>query len=204
MTERGFTLIEVLVALAITALVAVIAYGALTSAIGANDSTQLEGKRLQSLDRAFQLLRRDITQSLKRPVVMVYGEHRPAFVGGVDELLLEFTRAGWANSRQQQRSDMQRVRYRVEGDTLWRDYWLHTDGDVADAANSSPLLGGIEELRLRFLDASAGSSAAEDGQWRASWHTRDAADPLPAAVEVVVNLEVWGEVRRVFVLPANG
>lgn len=204
MTERGFTLIEVLVALALTALVAMLAYGALSSAISAGDSTQEEAQRLQDLDRAFQLLQRDLGQVLKRPVQNGYGEKQPAFAGAVaGDGLLEFTRAAWPNSRQQQRSDLQRVYYRWDGSVLWRDYWLHTDRGPGSEPVSVALSRDLKSIRLRFLDGAAGSAAVDSGQWRDSWLAQDSADRLPAAVEVVVDMEAWGEVRRLFVLPAN-
>ncbi len=204
MTERGFTLIEVLVALALTALVAMLAYGALSSAISAGDSTQEEAQRLQTLDRVFQLLQRDLGLVLKRPVQNGYGEKQPAFAGAVaGDGLLELTRAAWPNSRQQQRSDLQRVHYRWDGSVLWRDYWLHTDRGPVEAPVSVALSRDLKSIRLRFLDGSAGSAAADSSQWRDSWLARDSGDRLPAAVEVVVEMEAWGEVRRLFVLPAN-
>ena len=204
MNERGFTLIEVLVALAITGLVAVLVYGALSSAIGASESTRQQAERLQTLDRLFQLLQRDIAQAVKRPGINRDGERQPAFSGGVDGAgLLLLTRGGWPNSRQQQRSDLQRVRYRWDGNTLWRDYWLHTDRGPLEEPISTPLATDLKAIRLRFLDGSAGSAAADSGQWRQRWLAREAGDRLPAAVEVVVELPAWGEVRRLFVLPAN-
>lgn len=204
MTERGFTLIEVLVALSLTALVAMLSYGALSSAISAGDSTHIEAQRLQALDRVFQLLQRDLGQVVKRPVQNGYGENLPAFAGAAGgEGLLEFTRAGWPNSRQQQRSDLQRVDYRWDGSVLWRDYWTHTDRSAAEAPVSVALSRDLKSIRLRFLDDSAGSAAVDSSQWRDGWLARDSGDRLPAAVEVVVELEAWGEVRRLFVLPAN-
>jgi general secretion pathway protein J len=204
MNERGFTLIEVLVALAITALVAVLVYGGLSSAIAAGESTRQEAERLRTLDRLFQLLQRDITQAVKRPVRNRDGERQAAFSGGVaGDALLLLTRGGWPNSRQQQRSDLQRVRYRWDGSTLWRDYWLHTDRGPLEEPISTPLATDLKAVRLRFLDGSAGSAAVDSGQWRPSWLAREAGDRLPAAVEVVVELQAWGEVRRLFVLPAN-
>jgi general secretion pathway protein J len=205
MSERGFTLIEVLVALAITALIATMVYSALSSALLANETTELEARRMQSVDQLFQILRRDISQAVKRPVTNGYAEQLPALSGGnTAGELLELTRAGWPNSREQLRSDLQRVRYRWDGATLWRDHWQHTDRTIGEEPVSSAFVGEIKAIHVRFLGTDAASGAQDSAQWRENWLARDSADQMPLAIEVVAELESRGEVRRVFLLPANG
>jgi general secretion pathway protein J len=205
MNDRGFTLIEVLVALAITALVALITYSALSAVVVANDSTGQDAQRLQAVDQLFQLLQRDISQAVRRPVSNEYGEQQPALSGNnaAGELLV-LTRAGWPNSRKQMRSDLQRVRYRWDGTSLWREYWQHTDRVIGEEAIASTIASGIQGIRLRFLGTDAASGSQESAQWRDSWLMQDSTGQFPLAIEVVAQLQAWGEVRRVFLLPANG
>lgn len=205
MSERGFTLIEVLVALALTALVAMMAYASLSAAISASESTRSDAERLQTVDRLFQILQRDISQAVLRPVSDGYGEIQPALRGGVvDGELLLLTRAGWPNARQQLRSDLQRVRYRSTGDSLWRDYWEHTDIAPGVQPISTRVASGLPAIRMRFLGPGASSSGSESSEWRDSWLTQSRADRLPLAVEVILELQAWGEIRRLLVLPDNG
>jgi general secretion pathway protein J len=202
MSERGFTLIEVLVALALTAVVAMMAYASLSSAIAASESTQTDAAQLRSIDRLLELLERDISMVVARPVSSEYGEFQPALRGGVVEgELLLLTRAGWPNSRQQLRSELQRVRYRSSGGTLWRDYWERTDPAPGMQPISTSLATGLEAIRLRFLSPGAGSVAAQSSEWRESWQTTTRSDRLPLAVEVVLEVKAWGEIRRLMVLP---
>jgi general secretion pathway protein J len=205
MSERGFTLIEVLVALALTALVAMMAYASLSAAISASESTRSDAERLQTVDRLFQILQRDISQAVLRPVSDGYGEIQPALRGGVvDGELLLLTRAGWPNARLQLRSDLQRVRYRSTGDSLWRDYWEHTDIAPGVQPISTRVASGLPAIRMRFLGPGASSSGSESSEWRDSWLTQSRADRLPLAVEVILELQAWGEIRRLLVLPDNG
>ncbi len=204
MSERGFTLIEVLVALALTALVAMMAYASLSAAISASESTRSDAERLQTFDRLFQILQRDISQAVLRPVSDGYGDMQPALRGGVvDGELLVLTRAGWPNARQQLRSDLQRVRYRSTGDTLWRDYWEHTDIAPGVQPISTRVASGLPAIRMRFLGPGATNFGAESSEWRDSWLTRSRTDRLPLAVEVILELQAWGEIRRLLVLPDN-
>ncbi len=57
--NAGFTLVEVLIAMAITAFVAVVGYTSLTTVILGVDSLRQESRRLEELNRAFQVLGRD-------------------------------------------------------------------------------------------------------------------------------------------------
>lgn len=205
MSERGFTLIEVLVALALTALVAMMAYASLSAAISASQSTRSDAERLQTVDRLFQILQRDISQAVLRPVSDGYGDIQPALRGGaIDGELLLLTRAGWPNARQQLRSDLQRVRYRSTGDTLWRDYWEHTDIAPGVQPISTRVASGLPAIRMRFLGPGASNSGSESSEWRDSWLTQSRTDRLPLAVEVILELQAWGEIRRLLVLPDNG
>jgi general secretion pathway protein J len=204
MSERGFTLIEVLVALALTALVAMMAYASLSSVIAASESTRADAAQLQSLDRLLAILERDINLVVARPAANEYGEIQPALRGGVVEgELLLLTRAGWPNSREQARSDLQRVRYRASGGKLWRDYWVQTDPAPGIQPISTSLASDLEDIRLRFLGPGANSVSAQGSEWRESWQATAGSDRLPVAVEVVLEVKSWGEIRRLMVLPGN-
>lgn len=204
MADRGFTLIEVLVALALTALVAILAYGALSSSLTAAETAASAANRLQALEQTFNLLQRDLGQIVKRPISNNFGEREAAFSAGQTPIaLLTLTRGGWANSRQQQRSELQRVDYRWQDGHLWRDYWFNADRGPLDEPESALLLNNVSSIHLRLLDMSADSTGLEGGQWRDTWLAQQSGDRLPAAIEVVLKLEYWGDVRRVFVLPDN-
>ena len=58
--NAGFTLVEVLIAMAITAFVAGVGYRSLTTVIVGVDSLRQESRRLEELNRAFQVLGRDL------------------------------------------------------------------------------------------------------------------------------------------------
>lgn len=204
MNERGFTLVEVLVALLLTGLVAMLAYSALASAMGASQSTDSEAQRLRELDRTFRLLQRDLGQLVLRPVTNGYGESEAVFAGasGAGQLLA-LTRAGWPDARGEQRSELQRVAWRWQDQQLWRDYWANTDRAPSEESVSTLVLENIQDIRLRFLDGAGNNLDSGNARWRDSWYAPTAGERLPAAVEVVLTVEAWGEIRRLFVLPAD-
>ena len=116
-SRSGFTLVEVLIAMAITALVAAAAYAGLTNVLNGADRLRATGNRIRDLNRALALIDRDLRQVVERPVRDEFGAYQPALAGGPLAVFpLSLTRAGWHNSLQQPRSELQRVHYYLEDD----------------------------------------------------------------------------------------
>tara|TARA_R110002110_G_scaffold91264_2_gene237545 strand:- start:166986 stop:167657 length:672 start_codon:yes stop_codon:yes gene_type:complete len=210
--SAGFTLIEVLIALAITAFVSVIAYTGLSTAIVGVESTRAVADRSYEINRVWMILSRDLRQFVTRPVRDEFGETEPALSGGIAARFpLSFTRGGWHNPQNQLRSHLQRVNYRVEDNTLWRDHYAVLDRSGDTQPSSVELLRDVEFLQLRFLpslgqlQASGDGTAIETRDWSENWIT-DTSRPgavlePPVAVEVRLQLADWGELRWLYALP---
>ncbi len=213
--ERGFTLVELLVALAISALIAAMAYAGISSAIGASAGMQEEVRRLADLQRALNIVEEDLGQVVPRASVDSYGNDQPAFRGGrYQDVLLEFTRGGIANPQNLARSELQRVRYVLDGGALWRQWWVAVDrAGVNTAPQSALLLEGVTDLQLGFLAPAMEGAAPVDyytltasaALWERDWSSArlapDVLAPLPIAVDLRITLTDFGEVRRVVELP---
>ncbi|MDM3869758.1 type II secretion system minor pseudopilin GspJ [Porticoccus sp. W117] len=209
--QRGFTLVEVLVAMAITAFIGTVAYVSFDTAMEGGEQNQQKLRQLNTLDRAMNLLERDLQQAIRRSVVVNLGEQQSAFEGipqadlsGFDVYLMRFSRAGWHNPQQQLRSELQRVGYRLADEQLWRDHWPHLDMTDEVPPVQLPLLQGVKQIRLRYLRPQAPLS------WVQEWpvglasgnSANGASEALPLAVEITLELEEWGEITRLFMLPA--
>lgn len=195
MRQRGFTLIELIIAIAIFGLMSVMAYSALNSALRTRDYADLQADRLAEVQKAFTILGRDVEQAVNRPVRDNYGsEMQPFLGGGYGSAVLELTRDGRRNPMGQTRSTMQRVSYLLEDDTLQRRSWRELDRAVNSEPQSAPLLTKVKSVELRFMD--------RDHQWQLQWPSANAnpnATPtLPLAVEVTLELEDWGRLTRIF------
>ena len=209
----GFTLVEVLVAMAITALISVMAYTGLSSALSGAESMRAAATRAHEINQALSMLSRDLRQVVNRPVVDELGQLSPAFSGGElasDSLVL--TRAGWHNSTGAPRSALQRVRWWLEDDQLWRGYFPVLDRTAGTEAVETAVLDEIERFEVRFLSAlsvleSDRNDVIDRRNWQDNWIT-DLSQPgqlpaPPAAVEVVMEVVGLGEVRRTYVLPSS-
>ncbi len=208
----GFTLVEVLIALGITAFVSAIAYTSLSSAIAGVESTRETTRRVVAVNRAWSIIARDLRQVVPRPVLDEFGEEEPALVGGpAARFALSLTRTGWHNPAGHPRSHLQRVNYRLEDDALWRDSYAVLDRVGDTEPREVMLLEGVEELQFFFLgslqmvDAPRNSTGIDTRNWAENW-VRDTSVPdqalaPPLAVEVRLQLADWGEMRRIYVLP---
>jgi general secretion pathway protein J len=208
----GFTLVEVLVALAITAFVSAIAYSGLSTAIIGVEQTRAIADRTYEVNRAWMIISRDLRQFVPRPVRDEFGEPEPALQGGpAARFLLSLTRTGWHNPNALPRSNLQRVNYRLEDGALWRETYPVLDRAGDTAAQEVRLLEGVEYLTIAFLGSLAGAGGADDSlsletrDWPESWvvdtSTAGASLAPPVAVEIRLQLEDWGEMRRLYALP---
>jgi general secretion pathway protein J len=208
----GFTLLEVLIAMAITAFVALIATTSLSRVISGVESLRETADRTYEVNRAWMIISRDLRQFAARPVRDEFGEVEPALVGGtVARFALSFTRGGWHNPNGLPRSNLQRINYRLEDEALWRDMYPVLDRAADTEPDSVLLLDDVENIQLAFLGSlealqtQSGGSALDTSNWVESWvlDTSVPGEPLasPVAVEITLQLRDWGEMRRLYALP---
>ena len=194
--QGGFTLLELLVALAVFAVMAVAAYAGLDSVLATQAGVERTAQRLGRLQLAYGILERDLGQSAARGIRDEFGEAQSAFMGntlGGD--LLEFTRAGWSNPRDIPRATLQRVAYRLEDNRLLRRHWTVLERGGRAEPVETVLLEGVDEARARFRDPKDETQDA----WPAAGDA--AAAPPPEAVELTLVLTDWGEFTWLFLLP---
>ncbi len=203
-TERGFTLIELMVSVAIMALVALLSWQVLSTLIRARDLTRSHLQDLESLQRCLQLLDADALQVVKRPITDEFGGPLPAWMGEMDSQGrqdLEITRAGWLNPMGDTRSELVRVRYQVRSGDLHRLSWEQLDRAPGAKPVDIVVLQGVSHWQLRYLDSA--------GQWQQVWpEPADAQkdvtqQPLPLALEVQFDSYSLGHMRRLYMLPVG-
>ena len=191
--QKGFTLAEILVAVAVFAVVAVLAFGGLRVVLDAREATERAALRLRLLQQGMSFLERDIDQIVARGVRDEFGGAVSALLGDMDRL--EFTRGGVANPAGLPRSDLRRVSWGMRDGRWVRDEWPVLDRVQGIEPAHLPFLDGVRLLRWRYLDA--------DGQWGEYWPPPgEGGDArLPRAVEMTVEFTDFGEVKRLFRLP---
>ncbi len=175
----GFTLLELLVAMAVFAIVSVSVYAALSQMILSRSVLQARYADLADLQRVLVYLERDITQAVARPVKGPYGDKIAALhlVSGAE---LSLTRTG-AVTYQSVDNSLLRVRYQMDGDVVQRGV-----ATVLDQAQDSR----FDERQLVDQVALFELSVFDQGTWYTDWPQtdRDAVTPdltrLPQALRV--------------------
>jgi general secretion pathway protein J len=196
----GFSLLELLVALAIFAVLATMAYAALNSVLTARKQVEAKSARLSALQTALMIMERDVEQAVPRGIRDEFGDGQPALQGGgVGTTMLSLTRDGWSNPLGLARSHLQRVAYQFNDKQLIRQSWGILDRAPNTESYSEVLLDNVTAVELRFL--------GQDGQWSPYWPPQtDAAQstvvvPPPRAVEINLDVADWGRITRLFRVP---
>lgn len=211
MKARGFTLLELMLAMAIFAVIATGSYMMLSNFIDAKERTEKHAMRLAQLQRAMLILEHDFEQVAARPIRDEFDEVAPAIMG-MPNGTVEFTRNGWANPAGSLRSDLQRVRYDFEQGKLWRSSWQVLDRAPDSKPQRVVILTGVLEFAVKFYPLEKPRNTVQGGQAVIgepveTWpppsadeiSTKNRAD-LPKLVDINVNLEDFGDIHRQFVL----
>ena len=192
--DAGFTLVEMLVALAMFGFIAAAGVAILAHAADNRDVVSARMDRIAELQRSRVLLASDLGQVAMRRVRGADGTPaRHAFAGATSGaldgvVLFAFVRRGWSNPDAEPRASMQHVEYRLVDGRLERSARMALDG----AAPGEPqvVLRGIRAatVRYRYRD-----------QWSDGWP--GGAEALPQAVGLGLDLDGVGEVEQLFLLP---
>lgn len=196
--HAGFTLLEMLVAIAIFATLSLGAYQVLQGVLTSDEVAKRKEARLYELQLAFTLLERDVTQMVPRSG-RIEGENNKVLLAASrfgqqsDDWGMAFMRGGWLNpDGMLPRSQLQRVGWRLKDQALERLSYLYPDPVIGSEPRIQPVLKGVTALRLYFYD---------QGRWREEWTQRSV---LPYGLAVELDLEDYGTIRRQFLIGAGG
>ena len=192
---RAFTLIEVLVALAVFGVLSMLAYATLGSTLSNAEYLTDRMDRLQSIQRAMRYLTTDLLQSAPRPVRSELGDsYTPALYSTLSgDFAIELTHMGWSNPAGLPRSTLQRVAYRIEDGTLLRYHWVVLDRTYSNEPFVTELLDDVDSLYFRFFDPTGESSEIWPPQ---SLQGGGGLRNRPRAVEVILSLPDQGDLTR--------
>jgi len=192
--QKGFTLIEVFVALTVFGVMAMLAYMSLGQTLSNADMLNERMDRLQAIQRTVSYLSTELLQAVPRPIRVELGDAPvPALQSSFgSEFALQLTHGGWPNPAGVPRSTMQRTAYRIEDGELIRYHWNVLDRTVNNTPLATIMLEDVESLTFRFLQPT--------NEWTDQWPPLSAQGvpntSLPRAVEIVLTLADEGEINR--------
>ena len=203
MKARGFTLIEVVVAVAIFAIISSMSYAVLATVLDSRARIEQETKKWRDIGLALARIEQDLNSLVNRPARDAGGLLQPALLGIAvprgDEGQLILTRMGDLDLPGTAGAP-QRIGYRCTEGMLQQLLWPVLDQGPRTRPSIAPVLEGVTACEFRYLD--------QRGQWQTLWPARDAtpgtASVAPAAVEVTITLQRGEQVRRLLPIVWGG
>jgi general secretion pathway protein J len=186
--RAGFTLIEILIALAILGLIAVLGYRAVSSLTDSEARLSVESERWRTLDALFARLESDMRLAQPRDV-RAGAATEPAWLAQKDDAgnaVLRVARAGPEFSLEPGTAG-QRIGYRLQNGAVEVLYWPHLDEPAGVAPAAYALAGGITRFDIAYLDRSGG--------WHDRWPLLGES-PLPRAARIQLTLDDGTAVER--------
>ncbi|MHB1207110.1 MAG: type II secretion system minor pseudopilin GspJ [Rhodospirillaceae bacterium] len=193
MDTRGFTLVEMLVALLGFGLLSAAAAGILNLTLRDRAALAQNTETITEIQLARAVIRADLSQVVQRPVRDAFGAATATGLTGGEagRPLLAFVRRGWDNPGREARSSLQYVEYVRDGASLVRRSRPYLDPTPETPVITASLLSNLREVSVNFL---------AHGQWADHWVATGDAPSLPDAVQVTATLSTLGELRQSFLV----
>ncbi len=193
--QCGFTLVELLVAMAVLAVLASVSFRGMNSILEAEAHVRSETRHWNDVAVVIAHMGRELALAVPRPVRDGAGDVLAAMTLGrvSDEIQsqLVVTRLGDGDGASSQ-GELRRIGYRLRAGILEYLVWPAIDSAPNSAPSVHPLLEDIADLQLRAL--------RQDGSWTSAWPADQQANALPRAVEAQIVLAGGKRISRIFPL----
>ncbi|HBC57154.1 MAG TPA: type II secretion system protein GspJ [Gammaproteobacteria bacterium] len=191
--NAAFTLIELMVAMAVFAVLSVIAYGGLNNIIKTSEVVEAQAERLKELQIFMAVVQKDMQNIVPRTVRDELGDvEAEVKMPGGGARTIDFTRGGQRNLLKLPRSDMQRVGYELRENQLLRVSYMQLDRAPGTEPLEQVLLEDVQDWQIRLLD--------DKNNWHSVWpplnQTGTTTSLMPQAIELELTLKDWGDIRR--------
>jgi general secretion pathway protein J len=192
--EEGFTLIEAIVSLFLLSILSIMSYQAVEVVTGVNERSRNEVSHEASLQRAWQVIGRDILHMRPRTFHDGLDGTEAAYFTNPSEFGLRLSRGGGPMVRSNP-TGLRRVDYRINEDNqLIRTSWAITESPRQSDGTRLILLNNIKDVKLLHVD--------KDGEYSIDWPpiniSKAQKKTLPRMVNITIITEDDVETSRLF------
>ena len=188
--QAGFTLLEILIALFIFAILSLMLTTVLRRVIDTHAHTEQVASTLRDTEWALLRLSRDLESTVNRSVTDSSGKPQATFVGTANGF--EFTHGGFIS---EEKSSLERTAYTFRAGSLSRSTWQVLDQAPSTQAQIRSLLTSLNDMNVEYLDA--------DKQFHTTWPVEpQSLDTLPKAVRVNFVFADGGTLSQLYVISA--
>lgn len=199
--QSGFTLLEILVALAVFLIMAILATAGLYNVFRNKEIITEHDNQLQALQLSLAIINHDMQQIIDRPVVDSDGKYLLGLTGSAT--FIDFTKSGFVNPlSQDKRSNLQRIRYEFKGQSISRSFWPVLDRVPSSTPSTKTLFTGVNKFQIRYID--------KKQQYHSSWppqkqayYSQRSKQPFPVAIEVSFTTSNWGDIYLMYLVHAG-
>lgn len=197
--KKGFTLIEILIALMVFSILATLTSSSLFHAFNTRTIVNAQTERLSTLQLALSIIEQDIAQLVPRAIRGNEMRLFPIMVGQSE--YLEFTRQGFVNPNSiEKRSTLKRVALACLNGTLVHRRWKALDPKNRNDYSDKILIGNIKDCHFNYIN----SSLQTLSEWReqaANLQQAQPAEILPKAIQINLTLNDWGKINLLYIVP---
>lgn len=197
-SQVGFTLLEMLISIAIFAMIGLAANAVLSTVMKNDEATKEFSVRLKALQQGFGIIERDLGQIVARTQRGLDGERTTSVFQTGDNMLdseteaLVFFRLGWLNpDGMLPRGSLQSVAYIVQDGRLERWYYPYPEPEVGAEPLKSLIIEDVISIEYSFFTGT-------------EWERKVDASSLPQGITMTLEIEGLGIIERRFLLPKGG
>jgi general secretion pathway protein J len=190
--QNGFTLIETLIALSLLAIISVMSFQAIEIVISADERSRAKESGAAEIQRAWQIIHRDLMHLRNRPFKDGLGGTEPAYISYSDQFGVRFSRGGGPMMATNP-SGIRRVYYSLSSSgQLLRQSWGITESPRYSDGVTLVVLDGVIEVLFEQLDDNKG--------YTVSWPSSSQNPAVfPKMIRVTIRLENNTETSRLFI-----
>lgn len=195
--QQGFTLLEVLIAIAIFAIVSLASFSIFDTIITSEEKSTERMSHMNEIQRAFMLMERDFLQISKRSLRLESEAplegfiHTDANSSDGSTQRIGFVRSGWSNpGLLLPRSDMQSVAYQLNENELERIHYNFVDASLSETPKKRVLISNVNNINFKFYHGK-------------QWNQTYSGNGLPLAISIELDTEQFGIITRKFLVAGN-
>ena len=175
--KKGFTLIEVLISLAILSIIAIVSTNFLQSSIDLRNQSKSKVDDIKVFNLGVSTIRRDLMSTVNLPMRDNFGNQLPNFIGSNTDKKITFL--GFINRIDSSRSSISRIEYLFDDTKFIRRVYFTADPYDYDDHIDSVIFDNIDDVEISFLS---------DNRWFTEWPAgQTAANKIPKLVKIEIN-----------------
>lgn len=192
--NKGFTLIEVLLAIAIFTMISLATFSVFDGVMQSEKFSNDKMQRLNNIQRAWLVIERDFLQIAQRSM-RIEGEapldnfiHADNGSFSSNNEAIAFVRNGWTNPGLLiPRGDLQSVAYRIEEETLERLHFNFVDAVVGEEPKVRKLIENVKSFDIEY-------------HYKKKWQSTLIKNEMPKAIKLSIETEDIGIIERKFII----